>query len=144
MMTEERLTLEKQVLSKKLLENTYVFQDMDTVEPKLFLAVRTKLGNVYTLKIMLADFPNSMPDVFVTRILKDKDGNEMNSVSAGMHCWGAKDNCTQICHGWRDQWSNMTSLYKVYIKCCLWLQMYELHLQTGHTIDYYLNHQPKK
>lgn len=140
-MTEERLNLEKQVLASKLPSNAYVFKDMDTPHPKLLMAARTNRGNIYTIKIELDNYPNSMPEVYVTKMLKDKDGNNLDSASASMHCWGAKDNCTHICHGWRDGWSNMNSLFKVYVKSRLWLEMYDLHLQTGNSIDYYLKHQ---
>ena len=35
----------------------------------------------------------------------------------------------------------MVSIYKIYIKCRLWLEMYEAHLRTGKNIDFFLNHQ---
>ena len=33
------------------------------------------------------------------------------------------------------------SLYKIYIKCALWLNIYEVHLKTGKPMEYYLKRQ---
>lgn len=141
MMQADRLAAEKAVLANKLPSNIYVFRDMDSTNAHLLVAARTNRGNIYTVKIMLNEFPNSIPKVFINKMLYKKDGTPMNEVSACMHTWSAENNCTRICHYGSDSWTPMVSLYKVYVKARLWLEMYEQHLKTGEDIDYYLNHQ---
>ena len=141
MMDAERYACELQVLQKKLPPNLYRFMDMDTAEPYLVAGARTNRGNVYTLRIELADFPLRLPKVFVTRMLADCNGHPLDSSSASMHTLPSENGRTRLCHYGVDSWTPMVSLYKIYVKCRLWLEMYELHLQTGHPIDYYLNHQ---
>lgn len=140
-MQADRLAAEKAVLAQKLPSNIYVFREMNTSNAHLLVAARTNQGNIYTLKIMLNDFPNSVPKVFVNKMLCTKDGSPMDGVSACMHTLGSENNCTRICHYGHGSWTPMVSLYKVYVKARLWLEMYELHLKTGNDIDYYLNHQ---
>ena len=140
-MTTERLNLEKSVLQRYLPSNTYVFKDISSSSPYILMAARTNRGNVYTLRIDLANFPNSIPPAFVTRMLRTKNGELMNDVSATMHTLSSEYGYTRICHYGTNSWVPNVSLYKVYIKCRLWLEMYELHLQTSKTIDYYLPHQ---
>jgi hypothetical protein len=141
MMNRERYSLELQVLQQKLMPNLYRFFDMNTGSPYVLLGARTNRGNVYTLRIELANFPESVPAAFVTRMLKDRNGNPLDSPSSSMHTLASEMGYTRLCHyGW-NSWTPMVSIYKIYVKCRLWLEMYELHLQNGHHIDYYLNHQ---
>lgn len=140
MMTQQRLQAERQALSQFLPPNAYRFMDMDTDFPYVLMAVKTNRGNVYTLRVDLCYFPDEVPDVFVTRMLKDRYGQKMDSVSADMHTLESRYGYTAICHYGYDSWTPRVSLAKVYVKCRLWLEMYELHLQTGNEIDYYLNH----
>lgn len=141
MMTKDRYAMELQILQQKLPPNLYRFMDMDTAAPYLVVGARTNRGNVHTLRIELADFPLATPKVFVTRMLEDRAGRPLSSPSGAMHTLAAEHGRTRLCHYGRDSWTPMVSLYKIYVKCRLWLEMYELHLQTGRTIDYYLNHQ---
>lgn len=140
-MTPERLKLEKEVLRREIPLVQCVFKNMDTNCPHVLMPVRTKNGKVYTLRIDLADFPNSIPHAFVTKMLRTKNGELMDSASAEMHTLTSEYGYTRICHYGFDSWSPMVSILKVYIKCALWLNIYELHLRTGNTMDYYLNHQ---
>lgn len=140
-MTAERFNLEKSVLEKYQPSNTYVFKNLSTSNPYLLMAARTKSGNVYTLRFDLKDFPNSIPPVFVTKMLKDKSGANMDFCNGSMHTLSSEHGYTRICHYGGSSWTPNVSLYKIYIKCYLWLEMYELHLQTGNNIDYYLKHQ---
>lgn len=141
MMDARRFEAEKKVLATKLPFNAYLFKDMDTPHPYLLMAAKTNNGKVYTLRIDLEDFPNEVPKAFVTRMLKTKDGNLMNGASGTMHTLSTEHGYTRICHyGW-GSWTPMVSLFRVYIKCRLWLEMYEEHLRTGHPMDYYLKHQ---
>ena len=140
-MTTERFNLEKNVLLKYLPANTFVFKDITTSNPYVLMAAKTNRGNVYTIRIDLAGFPNTLPHAFVTKMLKTKSGEDMNECSARMHTLTSEHGYTRICHYGPSSWGPNVSLYKVYIKCRLWLEMYELHLQTGNDMDYYLNHQ---
>ena len=141
MMDSERFSLELQVLRQKLPPNLFRFRDLDTAWPYLVIGARTNRGNVYTLRIELENFPNGVPAVFVTRMLLDHNGNPLSDASATMHTLPSENGRTRLCHYGFDSWTPMVTLYKIYVKCRLWLEMYELHLQTGHNIDYYLNHQ---
>ena len=141
MMDEERLKAEKLVLEKKLPSNAYRFMDMDTDSPYIVMGAKTNRGNIYTLRIELDEFPNEIPKAFVTKMLKTKDGREMSGCSASMHTLTSEKGYTRICHYGIDSWTPMVSIYKIYVKCRLWLEMYELHLQTGNDMEYYLNHQ---
>ena len=140
-MTTERLNLEKSVLQRYLPSNTYVFKDISTSSPYVLMAAKTNRGHVQTLRIDLDGFPTSLPHAFVTKMLKTKDGDEMDGASASMHTLPSEHGYTRICHYGNESWGPNVSIYKVYIKCRLWLEMYELHLQTGKPMDYYLNHQ---
>ena len=141
MMTPKRKEAELKVLQENLPDNIYRFMDMETDSPYLKMAAKTNEGNVYTLKIELADFPESVPRVFVTQMLYDAKSRPLDNPSPYMHTLRSENGCTQICHYGRNLWTNMVSLYKVYMKCRIWLEIYEEHLRSGEPIDHYLTHQ---
>ena len=86
-------------------------------------------------------FPTSVPKAFVTRMLKDKNGNDLSGINGAMHTLQSENGQTRICHYGSNSWSPNVSIYKIYVKCRLWLEMYEAHIRTGHPIEYFLNHQ---
>ena len=137
-MDNSRLNLEKQVLARKLPSNMYLFREMGTDNAHLLIGARTNSRNVYTLKIMLRNFPNSVPDVFTTKPLKDRQGKNLE-VSHELHNYGTTNGETKICHYPNNCWRPNVSLYKVYIKCRLWLECYEIYLITGQSIDSLIN-----
>lgn len=141
MMTPERESAERDVLRRKLPGYDYRFIDMETSKPYIVMPARTNRGHIYTIRIELDEFPNEIPKAFVTKMLKTKSGNPMSGCSASMHTLTSEHGYTRICHYGHSSWTPMVSIYKIYVKCRLWLEMYELHLQTGHDMDYYLNHQ---
>lgn len=141
MMTPKRKEAELKVLQENLPANIYRFIDMETDSPYLTMAAKTNEGNVYTLKIELAEFPECVPRVFVNQMLYDAKSKPLDSPNPYMHTLRSENGCTQICHYGRNAWTNMVSLYKVYIKCRLWLEIYEEHLRSGEPIDHYLTHQ---
>lgn len=53
MIDPNRLALEKEVFSKKLPPNMYMFRNIGTEDEHLLIGARTNARNVYTLKIML-------------------------------------------------------------------------------------------
>lgn len=143
-MDRERYQAEYALLSRKFPANAFRFFNADgssTGEQYLRIGARTNRGNVYTLHMSLDGFPMSQPKVFVTRMLKDINGRDLATASSSMHTLSSERGWTRICHYGTNSWTPAVSLYKVYIKCRLWLEMYEAHLHTGHPMEYYLNHQ---
>ena len=143
-MDKDRYNAERSLLARKFPANAFRFFNMEegaSGEQYLRIGARTNSGNVYTLHMSLDGFPFAQPKVFVTRMLKDSKGNDMNSASSAMHTLTAERGWTRICHYGPASWTPAVSLYKVYVKCRLWLEMYEAHLRTGKPLDYYLNHQ---
>ncbi len=141
MMDNSRYQAEIRVLQSKLPSNLYKFMDMGTSTPYVIMAARTNRGNIYTLRIELRDFPTSIPKVFVQKMLYTKAGEPMNNCSASMHTLTSENGWTRICHYGNNAWTPGVSIYKVYVKCRLWLEVYEQHLKTGKPLDYYLAHQ---
>ena len=122
-------------------EQLYRFIDMETELPYIVMAAKTNRGNLYTLRIELDKFPNEEPKAFVTKMLKDKNGEDMSVCNATMHTLSSENGRTRIQFINSDLWTPMTSIYLIYYRCKIWLEMYELHLQTGNDIDYHLKHQ---
>jgi hypothetical protein len=141
MITYTRLLKEQAVLAAHMQPNMYSFADMDTSNPYAIMAAMTNSGKVYTLKIHLEHFPEHVPEVEVLNPLRDKSGKLLRKVSAEMHVLGYRNGHTLICHYSSAFWTPQVSLYKIFIKCRLWLEMYEEHLATGRTIDTFLKHQ---
>lgn len=140
-MDAERYQAELTVLRGRLTPNLYKFFDWDKPTAHVVMAARTNRGTIYTLYIPLDGFPERLPKVFVTQMLRDKNGSPLDSPSGAMHTLSSENGWTRLCHYGAASWRENVSLYKIYVKCRLWLEMYELHLQTGKPIDYYLNHQ---
>ena len=140
-MDSSRYQAELTVLARKFPANAYRFFGVGTECPYLRIGARTNSGNVYTFHMDLSAFPLHQPKVFVTRMLKDRNGNDLACASCNMHTLTSENGWTRICHYGPVSWTPAVSIYKVYVKCRLWLEMYEAHLRTGHPIDYYLNHQ---
>lgn len=138
-MDDTRYQAELKVLQGKLSPNLYHFKDMNTTKPYIVMAAKTNNDNLYTLRIELDQFPNAIPKVFVTKMLYTKDGAAMNSPSSAMHTLESEHGGTRICH-YGSSWTPAISIYKVYVRARLWLEMYEQHLKTGKPLDYYLSH----
>jgi len=142
MLDQNRLDAEIALFKKKkFLPGLWKFVDLNGKRPYLAAAVQTKVGRVYTIQIELERFPQGVPKVFVTEMLRRKDGTAMDSSSRSMHTLDSEHGRTRICHYGVDSWTPGVSLYKIYIKCALWLNCYEEHLRTGKPMDYYLSHQ---
>ena len=140
-MDNTRYQAELSVLQHRIPSSAYRFFGIGTAQPYLRIGARTNSGNVYTLHIDLSEFPGNIPKVFVTKMLKTRDVVPMSGVSGSMHTLQSENGWTRICHYGYSSWTPRVSIYKVYVKCRLWLEMYEAHLRTGHEIQYYLNHQ---
>lgn len=145
-MTPQRLLAEKQALNYGF-PNRYVIQNLNSNNAFVDLGLRTNAGRTYRLKITLRDFPYSKPDVFVIfpQNLRDYNGRLLADygVSAAMHLLTPDyQNNIQLCHYSDSLWSSNVTLYKVALKCLVWLNAYDGHLRTGEPLDYFLKHQP--
>lgn len=117
------------------------FYDMDTDKPYVKIAALTNSKNLYTLRIDLDEFPESIPKVFITKMLKSKQGKNLDSPSHNMHTLQSEHGYTRICHYGNSSWTPNVALNKIYLKCRVWLEAYEAHLQTGDDICDYLGTQ---
>lgn len=141
MMTAGRYHAEIEALSLSLPPNMFKFCDMDTEKPYLKMAVLTNSKKLYTLRVDLDQFPESIPKVFVTQMLKSKDGKDLNGPSHEMHTLSSEHGFTRICHYGNSSWRPDVALNKVYLKCRVWLEAYEAHLQSGDNLCDYLGTQ---
>lgn len=141
MFGQRRYEVEFAVLKRKLPSDAWMFKDLNDARPYLAAAVKTRSGTLYTIQIELENFPQSVPKVFVTQMLRDCDGNEMREGRHATHTLPSEHGWTRICHYGPDSWTPKVSLYLIYIKCALWLNIYELHLKTRRPMEYYLKRQ---
>ncbi len=142
MIDYQRKQMEEGVLSYYLPSNVYRFGGMGTSSPYMEIAAVTNMGNAYLLYFDLSVFPANKPNVYVERMLYDRNGRPMDGPSATNHTLNVHptNRWTQICHYHPDAWTTGVSLWLVYMKCTLWLNMYEQTLKTGHDMDFYLRH----
>lgn len=141
MITQARYDAEFAVLKRKLPGNAWQFVDLNGSRPFLAAAVKTRSGRLYTIQIELERFPQDVPKVFVTQMLRDCNGKMMNEARHDTHTLKSEHGWTRLCHYGPDSWTENVSLYLIYIKCALWLNIYELHLKTGKPMEYYLKRQ---
>ncbi|MBQ7609455.1 MAG: hypothetical protein IJU76_16040 [Desulfovibrionaceae bacterium] len=141
MITANRYRAEINALRLSLPSNMFKFFDMDTDKPYMKMVAVTNSKNMYTLRVDLDRFPEEMPKVFVTKMLKSKRGEDLDSPSSSMHTLQSEYGFTRICHYGFSSWRPNIALNKVYLKCRVWLEAYEEHLKTGKAIKYYLGEQ---
>lgn len=98
MLDQQRYLMEKQVLETYLPSTAFRFMDMNTANPYLVMGLMTNNGKAYTIRIDLANYPQNVPEVYVTKMLRTKDGSMMDSPSASMHTLSSKYGFTRICH----------------------------------------------
>lgn len=141
MINEQRAKVEEQVLAYYLPSNIFRFCDIGTSSPYLKVAVKDSGDAVYFLYFDLARFPESPPKVYVQQMLHTHSGEPMNSVSDENYTLAARNGWTQLLHYEDDSWSCDVSLWKVYLICLLWIEMYRAHLHTGKSMYHYLDYQ---
>lgn len=141
-MNQERYNLEKSVIAHYMPNpNSYEFGNIYGATPYLRIVARTNAGNAYVLRIECPDYPNKKPNAYVECMLRDHTGNLMNGPSPSNHTLSPHDNgWTQICHYHPNAWKPNMSLWMVYARCVMWLNIYEQTLRTKHPMDYYLGH----
>jgi hypothetical protein len=138
MMTASRFHAEVDALQRSLPPNMFKFFDMDSDKPYVKMVAITNSKNMYTMRVDLDEFPEAIPKVFITKMLKSKFGDDLDSPSHEMHTLMSEHGYTRICHYGNDSWQPNVSLNKVYLKCRVWLEAYEAHLQTGDNLCDYL------
>ena len=141
MMTQARFNDENMILSHYLGPKAFAFSGLNTCQPVLKAVVKTNNGKVYVLHYNLSNFPAAKPSVYVTQMLYTKNGEPMNSPSAPNHTLDSWNGWTQLCHYSSDQWTTDITLWHIYLKCRVWLEVYQTHLRTGRTMDSILKHQ---
>ena len=141
-MDAERQNLEEQVIRHYMSNpNSFAWGNLGTTKPYLRIAARTNSGKVYVLRIELQNYPSSKPNAYVECMLTDCHGRPMNSASSANHTLSPhSNNWTQICHYHPDAWRPDMSIWMVYVRCVLWLNIYEQTLRTGRDMEYYLKH----
>ena len=119
----------------------YQFGDIYSACPYFRIGARTQNGNPYVLHFKLRNYPNEKPDVYVECMLRDCHGRLMNQPSRENHTLTPHPNgWTQICHYHPTAWKPYLTLWLVYIRCVLWLNIYEQTKRTGKDMQYYLSH----
>jgi len=141
MMKANRYHQEVDILQMSLPPDAFKFFEMDTDHPYVKMAAVTNSKNIYTLRVDLDQFPESVPKVFITKMLKNKQGKDLDEASHEMHTLTSEHGYTRICHYGYSSWTPNVTLNKVYLKCRVWLEAYESHLMTGDNICEYLGTQ---
>jgi ubiquitin-protein ligase len=100
-------------------------------------------GGTYTLLLVAAaDYPSSLPEVYIVSplVLRDCRGRELLAISPSheMHLLKPNSRFIRLCHYKAENWHPNVTLYKVVLKCLIWLVAYENHLQSGRPITDYL------
>ena len=142
-MDQERINKERMVLAYYLSGgNLFEFVGLNTSTPYLRIVAQTNNNHIFVLRMYLNNYPYEKPSVYVEMMLKDCHGRDMNSASSTNHTLSPHSNgWTQICHYHPEAWRPDLSLWLVYLKCLLWLNIYEETLRTGEDMEYYLKHQ---
>lgn len=134
------MKLEEQVLLRYLPNNMFRFCNIDTSLPYFQAAVKAKDGTVYLLYFDLSKFPKSSPRVFVQQMLHTYLNEPMDSISDQNYTLKSWNGWTQLYHYTDYNWNSDISLWKVYLICCVWIEMYRNHLDTGKPMNYYFDY----
>jgi hypothetical protein len=135
-----RLAVEKVVLAR-----TFPRFTVDEANRAVTGVLSSNAGLNYSLRIEVDDtYPDTVPSVYVTwPQLKQQDGTPLADLgpTSRMHILGGRGGAVQLCHSQGAKWSVSDTLHRVLIKARVWLEAYELHHQTGLSIDRFLRHQ---
>lgn len=140
-MTQERLNLEKAVIAHYMTNpSSYQFGNVYGERPYLRIVAQTNAGNPYVLRIECPDYPNKKPEAYVECMLRDHNGHPMDTATGVNHTLSPKNGWTQICHYHPSAWKPNMSLWMVYMRCVIWLNIYEASLRSKKPIGTYLEH----
>ena len=125
--------------------NSYAFGNLNSGTPYLRIAARTNNDKQYVLRIEMPNYPNQKPDAYVECTLHDRYGNILAENSLPNHtlAYHPEYGWTQICHYHPSAWRANMTLWMVYVRCVMWLNIYEQTLRTGEKMDTYLRHMGK-
>ena len=138
-----RLRIEAQILERHF-PGRHAFRDaLGPGGGFLDLDLRSSAGRLYRVRMDLQpDYPAAVPRVFLRdpRDLVTREGWSLveQSPSHRMHTLQPVDGCLQLCHYRRENWHSNVTLYKVALKCLLWIEAFENHLKTGRPLVDYL------
>ena len=137
----KRLAFENSIIKTYFYPNEIEWIDRND-DTKLEIDVTCSSDSNYTLRIYLPpDYPNSCPAMVVrssSGLLRRKNGTFLDSNSGTDHTLSSKDGYTQICHFLPRSWKGDKTLFEIIMKGRTWLEAYEIHLQTGDSLDRYL------
>ncbi|CAH3029843.1 unnamed protein product, partial [Porites evermanni] len=137
---QKRLGFEKNLL-EKYFRNIVTWID-PTGNTRVEVRVTCTNDKQYTLRVYLpSDYPSSCPEMIVSypsSCLRRRDGSLMSGMSGADHILGIRDGCTKICHFDSSLWKDDNTLYQIVMKGLIWLEAYEAHLRTGHSLNRYL------
>lgn len=137
---QKRLGFEKNLL-EKYFRNRVTWID-PTGNTRVEVRVTCTNDKQYTLRVYLpSDYPSSCPEMIVSypsSCLRRRDGSLMSGMSGADHILGLRDGCTKICHFDSSLWKDDNTLYQIVMKGLIWLEAYEAHLRTGHSLNRYL------
>ncbi|MCM1110981.1 MAG: hypothetical protein NC336_07235 [Clostridium sp.] len=141
-MDQQRYEMEKAVVQHYMKNpNAWQFGNIYGSTPYLRIVAQTNSGKAYVLRIECPDYPNTKPNAYVECMLRDHTGALMNTASAANHTLSPHANgWTQICHYHPSAWRPNMSLWMVYVRCVIWLNIYEQTLKSRQSMSHYLDH----
>jgi len=142
-MTPARLKIETAILEQNFAGQFAFIALKDPYRARLEVRLRSSTGKRYGLEIVLGkQFPATVPTVFI--VYPDKlytfRGEDLVRISPShpMHTLQTEKGAIQLCHYKKENWHENVTLYKVILKCLLWIEAYESHLQSGRPLTDYL------
>jgi hypothetical protein len=139
---QQRLTAEKEIFRRELPDFTW-YDLAEAQSTSIRGTYTSSAGNSYSLCLLIGSgYPLSMPSLYVTspNPLYGYGAKTVQSyeTSHAMHVWRSDWNgYVKICHCKTEFWSQSETLAGVMMKGMLWLEAFEAHNLTGHTIDHY-------
>ncbi len=142
MISQKRLLVEKQVLDYGF-PDRYRFHHENSPDAYVEIDITTLSGNTYLVKFILGDFPYSPPTVYVMHPEKMINFNgvplsKMGISDSMLLLQSDEDDHIQLCIYRHHTCDSSVTLYRVALKCLIWLHLYEEHLKTGMAINKFL------
>jgi len=143
-MDPTRYRIEKTILEHNFPRRFAFVDEQNPASFSLRLGLRCASGHAYQVRIRIPpDFPNSIPRAYVMTPadLRDHRGQGLagQSPSHPMHLLSPEDGRVQLCHYRPENWHPNVTLYKVALKCLIWLEAYENHLLSGQPVDHFVH-----
>ncbi|MBN2068489.1 MAG: hypothetical protein JW739_02525 [Opitutales bacterium] len=140
-MDKQRYNIEYAILQRNF-PGRFLFKKKGQ-ELSLDMGMKTSAGKVYRIEIRIPrDYPASVPIVLLNYpdTLRTYRGELLADISPShaMHTLAPQAGVLQLCHYKLENWHPNVTLYKVALKCLIWLEAYENHLTTGRPLTEYL------